>query len=256
MKSQLTSILVLILLTKPDQAAPANGITNAYPGGFSIQAGMLTSVMRDDFISRDKYSDTYPFAEVKWRYLLTDGMVEIQVQHGNTETLSSGTISSWYETSVLQLNLLYRIKQGLGERDGLVLYLGPQLGFFSYFFSHTFASLTRYESEGSILSLGFAVKLAFPIRSRLQTDISLSSSLLSQVQKSFDYRRYPNSESNTKLSLPTASGSSDIELGIRTQLNKKISGRLGYGLSVSRIGEWENFVEASDIYSFELTYGL
>ncbi|MFC1583343.1 hypothetical protein ACFL4U_01535 [Candidatus Neomarinimicrobiota bacterium] len=225
-------------------------------GGISIQTGAMSTVMRDEYISKESYSDSYPFATIGWTHTWAGGAFEISVSHGNTESLSNGNLSSWYEHTALGLDLVYRLTKAREKAGQIEMYLGPSVGFSSYYFSHTFASPIRYESEGSLFSLGLRSRILYPLRPKIALEFDISSSVLSIVQKSFDYQRYPDLEGDAKLVPMFSSGSTEVELAIRAKLTEKLSLKTGYGLALTRIGEWDEYREARNLFSLELGYGL
>ena len=249
-------IIVLLSLTQFVHAIdPAFHDSTSYTR-FSIRAGLSNTLMKDQYISSEKYSGSYPFATFGLSQKWAGRVNELVLSHGNTETLSNENIASWYEFTLLKVNLLYPLNKKSHNSNGSVIYLGPNLSYYDYFFSHTFAMLSRYESEGSILSLGISSKLLYSIHSKFQVEFALSSNVFSIAKKKFDNQKYPNFEGDSMLTTLLTTGYFNLEGGVRLAVIKKLNLFIGYDLMFVRIGEWDKYSSLNNLFFLEFSYDL
>ncbi|MFC1527529.1 hypothetical protein ACFL5D_02135 [Candidatus Neomarinimicrobiota bacterium] len=226
---------------------------NVYQSGLYIKTGSMNSIMIDKYISNENYSGSYPFGSIGWRHSWSGGFMDMAISLGNTDDLSNGNISSWYDHGSFNLNLLYKLEI---KKLNMDTYIGPYIDFSNYYFSHTFSTQTRYESEGSLVSFGINSSIFYPLYNKIRIELSLFTSIISVVEKTFDYQRYPDFEGNSKLTTFLSSGSYGAEIGLGTYLLKNITFSAHYIIMKTRINEWDNYIDSRNIFSIELGYDL
>jgi len=223
-------------------------------GGVTIKTGIYNTAIKDEYISNEIFSDVYPFVTIGWTHLWSNGLFDMSISMGNTDKISNGNISSWYEHGSFNISLLYRLDKALKNKKNPILYIGPYIDYSSYYFSHTFSSMTRFESEGSLLSLGTKSKIVYFFSPRIGFELNIFSSLISIVEKTFDHQKYLNFEGNSQLSTIFKSGTFGEGLALRANLTKNIILTTEYNIIKARISEWDKYLEARDIISFEVMY--
>ena len=256
MKLKLVFVLLIILSSTQSLSAFQINLENLLDTRFSIKFGLTNTVLKDEYISKEKYSDSYPFIAFGITQMWAGKINEIVLSHGNTETLANNNLESWYEYTTLNFNLLYPLRLVPNDSNSSVIYLGPSISYYSYNFSHTFAIASGYESEGSLLSLGISSKFIYALYPKFKIEVALSTSLVSIAEKTFDNQKYPDFEGTSARTTILETGIIDFGTKIRIPVFNKFKLFLGYDLKYIRIGDWDNYNSLNNLFFVEISYDI
>lgn len=229
-----------------------------FPFGLSLQAGLGSYAIRDEFISHEKYSGSLPVYLCMWTDATPRRASRISLEYRAGSEIKNYNVSTSITEFTFGLDYLYPIgKFSLLSKD-VFAYLGPSPELFIHFRSQNIASggsaITRAYSFALLFSAGGTLELACPINETLLADVSLMTNVLSFGGRSVNPQ---NSEEPFLKLLTLFSGLRfKTDIGFRYALSSDFFVRLAYRLEVTRIDAWNYFISGSDMGVLSVHYGF
>jgi hypothetical protein len=229
-----------------------------FPFGLSLQAGLGSYSIRDEFVSREKYSGALPVYLCTWTDATPSRASRISLEYRSSSTIKNYNVSASITEFSFGLDYLYPVgKFSILSKD-VIAYLGPSPELFIHFRSQNIANggsaITRAYSAAMLFSAGGALDLACPISNDLLADASIATNVLSFGG------RFVNPENSNESFLKLLTLFSGIRLksdiGLRYALSSHFSVRLAYRVEIARIDAWDYFVSGSDMGVLSVHYGF
>jgi hypothetical protein len=227
---------------------------NIYPAGISIEYGIGNYSVKDEYISKEKYSGILPVISFGWARRHTTYVYRLDLTYRNSDNINNYTVSTDITQFTLNQGFLYPLKKKVIFKKDLYIWLGPSTEFF-FFANNQNIAVTGFDyaqSYAALFSLGFQAECIFPLKRNFQLESSLRLTVLSLGYRMVDSEEDDQSPVNL---LTMFSGlNSSFDLGVRYCLLNRFSAKLAYQLEVTRISAWDPLLSASDNLVLTLTY--
>jgi hypothetical protein len=231
---------------------------SVFPTGISMQAGLGSFSVKDEYISKEMYSSSMPYFSINWVRFHNKNAYRLELEYRYSENFSNNNISALGGQVAFSQDFIYPVgKFPLFSRD-VYAYLGPSVQFFYYEYLYHFAipgTFISPETFGVIASLGINSQFIYPINQKLSVEGFLRSNLISVSMKDYDQVEYEHEAGPTLLPVFSAT-KFDLDLSVRYYLLKRLSTSLGYKFDLSRIHKWDPYIAASNNLIFSVNYTL
>lgn len=217
-----------------------------YPGGISLQYGMGSYALKDNYISPERYDGLLPYFALGWTRTHEKYVYKLSFAFRQGDDITNYNVSTQILSFRLSQGFLYPLKPvKLFKRD-LGLWIGPSTDIF-YYDNNPNIAVSGFDytnSYATLFSLGFRGDAIYPIAEKLSVESSLQSTILSLGTRSVDSEE--GDQSGTK-PLTLASGlHASFDLGIYLDLFHWLSMGLTYKFEITRITEWENILSSTN----------
>ena len=250
MKTKLKVIISAISLIITLQA-PAQDTLNyktGFPSGISAGCGLGLYSVKDEYISKEKYSGTLPYLNLEWLRFHNKNAYRLEVEYQNSTNISNNIIKAEVMQFVFNQDFIYPVGSFPLFSRSVYAYLGPSAQFFFYDIDYNFAQPGTFISPntfGIIGSLGINCAFIYPVYKKLLIEGFLRSNVLSLSGKKLDEYKYADESSPSFLSVFTAT-KIDCNLDIRYYLANRVSASVRYKFDLSRIDKWDPYIAASN----------
>jgi hypothetical protein len=252
----ISAISLIITLQTPAQDTLNN--KTVFPSGIFIGYGQGLYSVKDEYISKEKYSGTIPYYSVEWVRFQKRNGYRLEFEYWKTTDISNNKISAETQQAIFNQDFIYPIGNFSLFSRNVYAYLGPSVQIFYYEIYYHFVSPGTFISpttNGIMGSLGVNTEFIYQVNSKLNIEASLRSNLISFTGKAVDEQKYADDSSPVLLSVFTAT-KFDFDLSVRYYLLKRISISLAYKFDLSRINKWDPYIAASDNIIISLNFKL
>lgn len=227
-----------------------------FPGGISVEYGLGRYSVRDEYISKEKYSGTLPHIEASWARFHNRYGYHLGLTYRSSSNIKNYNVSADIHQFSLNQGFLYPLPSiSLFTRDVYVLF-GPSTELYFYYNKQNIAvsGFDYAQSFASLLSLGAHARFTVPIAQRVRIESSIYSSVLSIGLRIVDTEE--EEESPAKLLTLLSGTNTFVRLGIRYHLFGDLSLKFAYRFHMTRISAWNPLLSSSDDTIASLTYGF
>jgi len=254
----LICILFTFLITGNSLAQDSLSYNTVFPHGIFIGYGQGSYTVRDEYISKERYSGIMPYYKVEWVRFKERNGYRLEFEYWKSTDISNNNISAEAQQFIFNQDFIYPIgKFSLFSRS-VYAYLGPSVQLFYYEIYYHFVSPGTFISpgtNGAIGSLGVNAEIIYQAGNKLNVESSLHSNLISLSGKEVDVQKYSDESCPALLPFFTAT-KFDFDLSVRYYLINKISLCLGYKFDFSRINKWDPYIAASGNVIMSLNYNF
>ena len=225
-----------------------------FPKGISIEYGLGKYSVRDEYISKEKYSGTFPNFKANWSRFHNQYGYNVGFEYRSSSKIKNYNISADIKQFSLHQEYLYPLSPRSLFSRNYYAFLGPSTGIF-FFYNRQKIAVGGFDysfSYVALFSLGVSSEVIFPIGHRIQAEGSLRSSILSLGLRMVDMEE--EEESPAKPLTVLSGTNASIRLGLRYYLWSDFSMKFAYRLQVLRISSWDPLLSASDDLLVTLTY--
>ncbi len=250
----ISAIALFITVESPGQ--DTLNYKTVFPSGISIGYGIGSYSVKDEYISKEKYSGTLPYLNVEWVRFHNKNGYRLEFEYRNSTNITNNNISAEAKQFVFNQDFIYPVGNFSLFSKNVYAYLGPSVQFFYYDLRYNFVNPGTFitpKTFGIIGSLGINTEFIYQVNTKLRIEGFLRSNLLSLSGKEFDAEIYYDESAPRLLTVFTAT-KFDFDLSIRYYLIDKISVCLGYKFDLSRINKWDQYIAASDNLIISLNY--
>jgi len=247
MKIDFIVISLMILLCAGNSVAQDSlSHRTVFPRGISVEYGLGSYSVRDEYISKQKYSGTLPSFKANWSRFHNKYGYYLSLSQKDKSKIKNYNVSTDIYQFALNQGFLYPLPgKSLFARD-VYAFLGPSTELYFFYNNQNIAvaGFDYAQSFAALFAIGLNSKLIFPIRNNLQAEGSLGLSILS-----LGFRMVDSDEENVspvKLLTLLSGTNVSFSLGIRYYLIDNFSLKLAYKLHVTRINSWDPLLSASD----------
>ncbi len=229
---------------------------NVYPGGISIEYGIGSYSVKDEYISKEKYSGTLPYYSFGWARKHNKYVYRLEMAYRNSNSINNYNVSTNITQVTLNQGFLYPLKKMTLFKNDLYIWLGPSTEFFFYYSKPNIAvsGFDYAQSLAGLISLGLNVNGIYPLRNNLHLESSLRLTVLSLGFRMVDNEE--DDQSAVKLLTLFSGLNSSFDLGVRYYLLDRLSVKLAYKFELTRISAWDPLLSASDNLIIGLTYSF
>ena len=225
-----------------------------FPSGISIEYGIGSYSVKDEYISKEKYSGTLPYYSFGWARRHNKYVYRLEMAYRNSNNINNYNVSTDITQFTFTQGFLYPLKKMLLFKKDLYIWLGPSTEFFFYNNKPNIAvsGFDYAQSFAGLLALGFNADVIYPLKRNFQLESSLSLTVLSLGIRMVDTEE-DNQSPGKPLTLFSGLNSS-FDLGARYYLFNRLSVKLAYKFELTRISAWDSLLSASDNLVIRLTY--
>lgn len=227
-----------------------------YPEGITLEYGIGSYAVTDDYISTEKYSGSMPYYRILWTKPHDDYVYHLNLNYQYSSEIKNYNVSADIHQFTLNQGFDYALpKFRLFNKDAY-LYLGPSTELFFYYNNQNIAvsGFDYAQSIALLISLGVSSELFYQLSNKFYIETSLDVDLLSLGFRMVDSEE--TDESPAKLLTVISATNTVFRLGLRYYLLDNLSIKAAYLFNLTRIDAWEPLLSASDNIIFTLTYGF
>lgn len=218
----------------------------AFPRGISVEYGLGKYSVRDEYISKEKYSGTLPSFTANWSRFHNKYGYYLSFEYGSSSNIKNYNVSTDIYQFALNQRFLYPLpKMSLFAKD-VYAFLGPATELYFFYNKQNIAvsGFDYAQSFAALFSIGVNSEIIFPIRNNLQAEGSLGLSILSLGFRMVDMEE--EDVSPVKLLTLLSGTNASFRLGIRYNLFDNFSLKFAYKLHITRISSWDPLLSVSD----------
>jgi hypothetical protein len=227
-----------------------------FPDGISVEYGVGSYAVRDEYISKERYSGTLPYFGLNWARNHDGYVYDLSMEFRSSSDVRNNNVSADNYLLTLNQGFLYSLRpMSLFSRD-VHAFVGPSTELY-FFYNRQNIAVSGFDyaqSFAALLSLGARSAFVVPVRKDLQAEASFSFSLLSLGFRSVDSEE----EDASPVKLLTVFSGANVSAGLggRYYFTDALSMKLAYRFHLTRISSWDPLLSASDNVIVTLTYGL
>jgi len=251
-----STFLLLLALESPGQDTLNN--KTVFPSGISVGYGQGLFSVKDEYISKEKYSGTLPYINLEWVRFHHKNAYHLEFEYRNSTNIKNNKISAKVMQFVFNQDFSYPVGSFPLFSRNVYAYLGPSVQFFYYDIHYNFAQPGTFISPktfGIIGSLAINTEFLYPVNKKLRIEGLIRSNLVSFSGKDYDERKYEDEPGPALLTVFTVT-KFDFDLSIRYYLVNRVSAALRYRFDLIRINKWDPYIASSNnlIISLNFTF--
>lgn len=223
------------------------------PSGFTLALGAGPYAVRDEYISRERYTGTLSYVRAGWTHVDGGRGYRLGFGYGGSSEIANHSVSTGITHAALNVDYFHRVSRFrllsrdaqlfVGPSGGLSLYVNePELGDNAFNLIVSFAAM---------FSAGVNAQAVLPLSDRLHVTGTLRSTVLSLALRMVDL--VEDDESPVALLTPWAGFGSTIGVDVRYSLLDHVSLGVGYELAMLRIRSWDPVTSAGDNLFVQVT---
>ena len=247
---------IALFLTRELPGQDTINYKTVFPSGISVGYGQGLFSVKDEYISREKYSGTLPYLNIEWVRFHNKNGCRLEFEYRNSTNITNNNISAVAKQFAFNQDFIYPIGHfSLFSKD-IYAYLGPSVQVFYYDLYYNFVTPGTFitpKTYGLIFSLGINTEFIYQVNRKLSVEGFLRSNLISLSGKDVDPAIYDNEPPPGLLTVISVT-KIDSDLSLRYYLANRISISLGYKFDLSRINEWDPYISSSNNIIFSFNY--
>jgi len=229
---------------------------STFPSGITIEYGFGNYSVKDEYISKEKYSGTLPYYSIGWARHHDTYVYRLDMYYSNSNNIKNYNVTTNITQFTLNQGFLYPLKNISLFQKNLYLWLGPSTEFFFFYNDQNIAvaGFDYAQSLAGLFSVGLNINGIYPLRHNLQLESSLRLTVLSLGFRMVDNEE--DDQSAVKILTLFSGLNSAFDLGARYYLFNRLSVKLAYKFELTRISAWDPLLSASDNLIIGLTYSF
>lgn len=237
-------------------AQDSSSLKPLFPSGISLEYGIGSFAVTDEYISKEKYSGSLPFYGISWYKPHDNYVYRLSMNYRYSSEIKNNNVSTDIHQFTLNQGFNYALpKFNVLDKD-VYLYLGPATELFFYYNKQNIAvsGFDYAESIAFLISGGVNTNLFY----KLSNDFSIGGCLNFSVL-SLGFRMVDEEESDEiPVKILTLISETNLNFGVgpRYYLLNNLSIKAAYLLHLTRISSWDPLLSASDNLVLTLTYGF
>ncbi|MBN2214832.1 MAG: hypothetical protein JW723_11355 [Bacteroidales bacterium] len=228
---------------------------NIFTTGISVEYGIGHYSVKDEFISKEKYTGILPCYSIEWARFHHKNGYRLKFEYRISNNIKNNNISAEAKQFAFNQDFIYPVGSFSLLTKNIYIFLGPSIQYFYYDIKYDFVKPGTFigsKTYGSTGSLGLNAAFIYQISAKLKIDGSLRSNLFSVSGKVIDEELFEETSPRFLTFLTTTKF--DFDFYLHYNLFYKISVSLGYKFDLSRINKWNPYIAASDNLIIKLNY--
>ncbi len=234
---------VLIFRSHAQETGPDRAV---FPSGIFLKYGLASYGVKDEYISKEKYSGTLPYYSLEWVRFHPAHGYRLQFEYSKSTDVKNNQVSAEAQQATFSQDFFYPLGDPARTRK-MNCWLGPSVQVFYYEIYYHFAqpgSFISPSTTGTIFSLGINATGIYSLAEKWTAEGFLRSNVLSVAGKAVDELEYQNALGPSFLTLFTTTRL-DAEARLRYSLFSWMSLSLSYKFDLSRIHRWDPYIAGS-----------
>jgi hypothetical protein len=226
------------------------------PSGISLEYGIGSFAVTDEYISKEKYSGVLPYYGISWTKPHQNYVYHLSINYRYSSEIKNNNVSADVHQFTLNQGFSYTLPRFMMFDKEAYVYLGPMAEIFFYFNKQNIAvsGFDYTQSYAMLISGGITSQLFYRLFDKLNIEGTLDFSILSLGFRMVDEEE--TDESPVKFLTLISANNVVFALGPRYFLMDNLSIKAAYLFHFTRIDSWEPLLSASDNVVFSLTYGF
>jgi len=152
-----------------------------FPEGITIEYGIGSYAVTDEYISKEKYSGSLPYYSIGWANQHADYVYHLRSDFRNSSEIKNNNVSTDIYQFTLNQGFSYALPKFTIFNKDAYLYLGPSTELFFYFNEQNIAvaGFDYAQSFAVLISASFSSQLFYKLWNNLDIESSLDFSVLS-----------------------------------------------------------------------------
>ena len=227
-----------------------------FPEGITVEYGIGSYAVTDEYISTEKYSGSLPYYSIAWSNQHSDYVYRLKIDFGNSSEIKNNNVSADIYQFTLNQGFSYALPKFTLFDNDTYLYLGPSTELFFYFNEQNIAvsGFDYAQSFAMLISGGINSQIFYNLFEKLNIEASLDFNILSLGFRMVDDEE--TDETPVKILTLISANNVVFTLGPRYYFLDNLSIKAAYLFHLTRIDSWEPLLSASDNVVFTLTYGF
>jgi hypothetical protein len=226
------------------------------PSGISIDYGIGSFAVTDEYISKEKYSGSLPYFGISWCKPHDNYVYHLSLNYRNSSEIKNNNVSADVHQFTLNQGFSYALPKFILFEKDVYTYLGPSTELYAYYNEQNIAvsGFDYAKSFAMLISGGVTSQLYYKLCDNFDLEANLDFSILSFGFRMVDEEE--TDESAVKLLTIISGTNLNFRFGPRFYLLNNLSVKATYQFQLTRISSWEPLLSASDNIVFTLTYGF
>ena len=224
--------------------------------GVALEYGIGKLSIRDEYISKEKYSGKIPYFSVTWSQTDNSDGYALGLHHRHSSDIMNYNMRADITEFSLFFDKFHRNNRILKAFPKLLTYLGPSLEFYTIFFDQKVAGngLNASFSFFSMFSLAANSMHYYHIADKLWVVGRVRVSLVSVGLRMVDFTG--SDEEPLGILHPLSALKVTTNVGLLYEVSENISARFVYKFQFLRLQEWDPILSASDNVTVDLKYNF
>ena len=247
---------LLLILTGTILCQDSINQNSIFPEGVSLEYGIGSYAVTDEYISHEKYSGSLLYYSITWANQHSDYVYHLKIDFGNSNEIKNYNVSADIYQFTLNQGFSYTLpKFTIFDKDAY-LFLGPSTELFFYYNKQNIAvsGFDYAQSFALLISAGVNSQLFYKLWDDFNIEGTLDFNVLSLGFRMVDMEE--NDESPAKILTLISANNLVFTLGPRYYLIDNLSVKAAYLFHLTRIDSWEPLLSASDNIVITLIYGF
>jgi hypothetical protein len=227
-----------------------------FPEGISLEYGIGSYAVTDEYISKEKYSGSLPYYSITWANQHSNYVYHLKIDFSNSNEIKNYNVSADIYQFTLNQGFSYALTEFTMFDKDAYLYLGPTTELFFYYNKQNIAvsGFDYAQSFALLISAGINSQLFYKLWNDFNIEGTLDFNVFSLGFRMVDEEE--TDESPAKILTLITANNIVFTLGPRYYLFNNLSVKASYLFHLTRISSWETLLSASDNVVFTLTYGF
>lgn len=227
-----------------------------FPEGITVEYGIGSYAVTDEYISTEKYSGSLPYYSIAWANQHSDYVYRLKIDFGISSEINNNNVSTDIYQFTLNQGFSYALPKFTLFDNDTYFYLGPSTELFFYFNEQNIAvsGFDYAQSFAMLISGGINSQIFYNLFEKLNIEGSLDFNILSLGFRMVDDEE--TDETPVKILTLISANNVVFTLGPRYYFLDNLSIKAAYLFHLTRIDSWEPLLSASDNVVFTLTYGF
>lgn len=249
-------IVFLMLVTGSNSGQDSSGHQPIFPEGISLEYGIGSYAVTDEYISNEKYSGSLPYYSITWANQHSNYFYRLKIDFQNSSEIKNNNVTADIYQFTLNQGFSYALPKFTLFGNDAYLYLGPSTELFFYFNEQNIAvsGFDYAQSFAMMISGGISSQIFYKLSENFSINGSLDFNILSMGFRMVDDEE--TDETPAKILTLISANNVVFTLGPRYYLLDNLSVKAAYLFHLTRIDSWEPLLSASDNVVFTLTYGF
>jgi len=225
-----------------------------FPSGIHAGFGFGFYSVKDQYISKEKYSGALPMIYLGWARGHNNYFYKLNFEYRNADDIKNNNVQTNITQFTLGQGFLYPIQKKTLNPQKLFLYLGPNTEIF-YYENKPKIAVSGFDyarSNALMFSVGISLEAIYSLSHKFQIESSLDMTVISLGVRSVDSEE--DDQLQTKLLTMFSGLNSNFDLGIRYKFYRCFSTVVGYKFQLTSINAWDPLISASNNFFIGLTY--
>ena len=248
------NISIILLFSANSHAQDSINHHTVFPTSISIEYGMGNYSVKDEYISKEKYSGTLPGIKINWLRFHDKYGYHFSLEYGGSSNIENYNVSTTIYQFALNQGFLYPLPEFSLFSRAAYAFLGPSTELL-FFYNNQNIAVSGFDYAQSLALLfsgGLNSLIILPLGNKLQVEGAVSMSILSLGFRLVDSEEEDVSPVNLLTFLSGTNAA--FSLGLSYNLLDNFSTKLAYELHVTRISAWDPLLSASDNINISLAY--